>query len=135
VNVSASDASGNIAWNNSTIYTALPKLTGSISGMKFNDSNGNGTTEPGEPGLPNWTIVLRNSNGEIVFTNMTDNNGSYTFGELATGNYTVEEVLQSGWTQSRRGRPATSCTTSSVALAGESRHGGEALRGFPSTAR
>jgi hypothetical protein len=72
---------------------------GSISGMKFNDSNGNGEKDPGESGLSNWTIVLKNSIGSIVDTMMTDIKGTYAFGGLAAGNYAVEEVLQADWTQ------------------------------------
>jgi hypothetical protein len=72
---------------------------GIISGMKFNDSNGNGTKDSGESGLANWTIVLKNGTGSIVKTNITDLNGNYTFEDLAQGNYTVEEVLQANWTQ------------------------------------
>jgi len=84
------------------ILTAtMPKslLTGSISGMKFNDSNGNGTKDPGESGLSNWTIVLKNKTGSKVDTMMTDIDGNYIFGGLAAGNYAVEEVLQADWTQ------------------------------------
>jgi uncharacterized protein (TIGR03118 family) len=101
VNVSVSDAAGNIAGNNSTSYTSTPPpgLAGNISGMKFNDSNGNGIKDPEESGLANWTIVLKNSTGSIVETMMTDTDGNYTFDGLAEGNYTVEEVIQAGWKQ------------------------------------
>ncbi|HWQ96092.1 MAG TPA: SdrD B-like domain-containing protein [Candidatus Methylomirabilis sp.] len=75
------------------------KYCGEINGMKFNDSNGNGINEPGDDGLSDWTIVLKNSTGATVGTDITDSNGNYTFSELAEGNYTVEEVLQSGWAQ------------------------------------
>lgn len=75
---------------------AKPEL-GSISGMKFNDSNGNGAKDPGELGLADWTIQLKNQTGSM--TAITDINGNYTFSELAAGNYVVEEVLKAGWTQ------------------------------------
>ncbi len=72
---------------------------GSISGMKFNDSNGDGIKDPEESGLANWTIVLKKSTGSILDTKITDIDGNYTFGGLEIGNYTVEEVLQTGWKQ------------------------------------
>lgn len=72
---------------------------GSISGMKYNDSNGNGIKDTGESGLLNWTIVLKKNQGTILDTTMTDLNGNYRFSDLATGNYAVEEVMQTGWKQ------------------------------------
>lgn len=83
------------------IWNVTKQIQGnsSISGMMFNDSNSNGAKDPGESGLSNWTIVLKNSTESIVNTMMTDINGIYTFGGLAAGNYTVEEVLQVDWMQ------------------------------------
>jgi len=71
---------------------------GAISGMKFNDSNGNGIKDPEDVGIANWTTVLKNSTS-IVKTITTDLNGNYTFNGLAAGNYTVEEVLSADWKQ------------------------------------
>ncbi len=96
-----------LAWNSngSDMQTWIWKVkqqipeNGSISGMKFNDSNDNGIKDPEESGLANWTIVLRNSTGSILGTMMTDIDGNYTFSGLAAGNYTVEEVIQTGWKQ------------------------------------
>jgi hypothetical protein len=70
--------------------------TSSISGFKFNDVNGNGTWDPVEPALPNWTIVLTMPDGSKI-TNTTNASGFYIFSNLAPGNYTLEEVLQPGW--------------------------------------
>jgi hypothetical protein len=78
--------------------TVVPQ-EGSISGTKFNDLNGNGTRDVGEPGLANWTITLKNSTGAIIATTMTASDGSYEFSNLSADNYTVGEVLQAGWTQ------------------------------------
>ncbi|VVB84177.1 SdrD B-like domain protein [uncultured archaeon] len=81
-----------------------------ISGMKFNDSNGNGKKDPGEAGLADWLIKLNDSFGNTL-TTITDSNGNYTFhlsdtdGGIGAGsnlrglNYTVAEVLKPGWTQ------------------------------------
>jgi hypothetical protein len=72
---------------------------GTIYGVEFNDLNGNGIRDASEPGLENWTIVLKNNTGNNVDTKLTDINGNYSFGGLAAGNYTVKEVLQANWTQ------------------------------------
>ncbi len=71
---------------------------GSISGLKFNDSNGNGTLDSGEPGIENWKIFI-SRNGEIAETTYTDANGFYQFSDLGPGTYYVNEELSSGWTQ------------------------------------
>jgi hypothetical protein len=69
--------------------------TGSIIGMKFWDQNCNGKHDPGEPGLPGWTIKL--SSGQQT---VTDALGNYYFMNVAPGTYVVYEVNQPGWTQS-----------------------------------
>lgn len=70
---------------------------GSICGMKFNDLNGNGSKDNGEPGLSGWTINL--SMGAVQMTATTDENGEYCFNNLAAGTYTVSETPQDGWQQ------------------------------------
>nr|WP_269438234.1 SdrD B-like domain-containing protein [Phosphitispora fastidiosa] len=71
---------------------------GSISGHKYNDLNGNGEWDKDgdkpEPALSGWTINL--SNGD---TDITDEDGYYSFTRLPYGTYTVSEVQQEGWTQ------------------------------------
>lgn len=80
--------------------------TYSISGMKFNDLNGNGSATPdvGEPGLAGWVIQL-SKNGTVISTTTTVTNGSYSFPGLASGTYTVSEVLQTGWVQTYPNSP------------------------------
>ncbi len=69
----------------------------SISGMKYNDLNGNGAND-GEPGMEGWTIQL-SKDGSAVNTTTTGKDGSYRFAGLAPGSYSVAEVEQSGWTR------------------------------------
>jgi hypothetical protein len=71
---------------------------GSIAGIKFNDINANHIFDSGEPGIANWTITLTNDIGDTI-TQSTAWNGSYNFTNLTDSNYTVGEVLQSGWIQ------------------------------------
>ena len=75
---------------------------GILTGAKFWDKNCNGKRDPGEPGLPGWTILL--SNGD---TAITDALGNYYFNNLPPGNYTLSEVNQSGWSQSYPASPGT----------------------------
>jgi protocatechuate 3,4-dioxygenase beta subunit len=69
-----------------------------IHGRKFYDANNNGQHDPGEQGLPNWTITLVDSNGLPISTT-TNAQGRYWFTELLTDTYTISEVQQNGWTQ------------------------------------
>ncbi|MGA9097962.1 MAG: SdrD B-like domain-containing protein, partial [Methanotrichaceae archaeon] len=76
-----------------------PPGTGSISGVKFNDLNGNGINN-GDPGLAGWTIQLKNAtNNTLIRTATTDAYGGYTFINLPPGSYVVSEVTKTGWTQ------------------------------------
>ena len=75
------------------LVKSSPQLS-EVCGIKFNDLNGNGVKDPGEPGLAGWTITL--SPGSLTTT--TGANGNYCFGPLSPGTYTVPEVQQVGWT-------------------------------------
>ena len=84
-----------------------PPQSGSISGYKFNDLNGNGEwDEPDEPGIADWEILLHNRGDEGSFNDVhiqTEQDGSYTFAGLDDGVYEVCEVISedqsaAGWT-------------------------------------
>jgi len=47
----------------------------------------------GEPGLANWKVVL---SGQVSMTTYTNASGSYSFGNLGAGTYTVTEILPPG---------------------------------------
>ena len=74
-----------------------------ISGVVFNDLNGDGIRESGEPGLAGVTVNLNDPNGVFVSSTTTDANGEYDFtdqaGIPATGDYTLQVVLPAGFTQ------------------------------------
>jgi uncharacterized repeat protein (TIGR01451 family) len=74
------------------------KCKATVSGAKFNDLNGNGVRNTGEPGLANWTIKITDSSGNTQ-TTTTDSAGNYSFTVPAPGTYTISEVVQTGWTQ------------------------------------
>ncbi len=91
-------------------------IGGSISGVKFNDLNGNGVNNA-EPGLANWTITLTNETGGVV-TQTTASDGSYNFTNLTDGSYTVGEVIQPGWIQTAPAVSATGSATYKVQISG-----------------
>jgi CSLREA domain-containing protein len=72
---------------------------GEIRGLKFLDINADGIKQTNEPGIPGWTIQLRNLATGQVQTAVTGAGGAYSFTRLVAGNYSVTEVTQSGLTQ------------------------------------
>ncbi|MDH6084190.1 CARDB domain-containing protein, partial [Umezakia ovalisporum] len=86
-----------------------------ITGQKWHDLNGNGVKDPGEIGLPGWTIYLdANTNGQLddgEISIVTDENGNYSFNNLRPGTYTISEVMQEGWRQTY---PVVNVTTTSA---------------------
>ncbi|MHB8120129.1 MAG: SdrD B-like domain-containing protein, partial [Methanothrix sp.] len=91
--------------------------TASISGMKFEDLNGNGAKDTDESGLEGWTIKLKKYGTEIAST-QTVAGGAYSFTGITPGSYTVEEVVKDGWTQSYPASPGTQTVTLVSGVAG-----------------
>jgi hypothetical protein len=60
-----------------------------IEGHKFNAKTGEG--------LSGWTINLQDENGIVIDSTTTGQGGLYRFCDLAPGEYTVCEVMKSGW--------------------------------------
>jgi len=77
---------------------------GSLCGQKYNDLNGNGVQDPGEPILSDWEIRLT---GNLTQSVKTDKEGNYCFNNLLPGSYTVSEVYQTGWVQTQPSFPGT----------------------------
>ncbi|PWJ22253.1 SdrD B-like domain-containing protein [Jannaschia seohaensis] len=73
-----------------------------ISGHKWNDLNGDGVWNGGEPGILGWTITLTDEDGNTV-SQQTGADGSYSFTDLMPGTYTIEEVQREGWTNTYDG--------------------------------
>ncbi|MFH7026140.1 MAG: SdrD B-like domain-containing protein [Heteroscytonema crispum UTEX LB 1556] len=65
---------------------------GSIGDFIFNDRNGNGTPDPGESGIPDITVILRNPQGQEITRTTTGERGNYNFPGLQPGDYIVEVV-------------------------------------------
>src|SRR5205809_450640 len=75
--------------------------TTSICGYVFNDLNGNGIRDTGEPGLQGFTVFLDTNNNGLLDagepSTVTDANGNFSFTNLATGTYRVREVTPAGF--------------------------------------
>ncbi len=68
--------------------------TGNVTVTKFDDTNGNGTKDEGEPVLSDWTINLSGSDSQT-----TDENGQVLFNPVLTGTHILSEDLKQGWKQ------------------------------------
>jgi hypothetical protein len=74
--------------------------TATISGQVFNDLNGDGVRQSGEPAVQGWTVDLIDpASGTVLQRAVTDNSGNYAFGGVILGNYTVQEEPRAGWVQ------------------------------------
>ncbi len=103
---------------------------GELSGSVYVDSNGNGTRDTGEPGLPGVTVTLTgtdNLGNPVTRTTTTDANGDYRFTDLRAGDYTLTETQPVGFTDgaetvgSLGGSTAVNDSISSISLgAGQS---------------
>jgi hypothetical protein len=66
--------------------------------FKFDDRDGDGVHDPGEPGLAGWTIHVVDPSMNVITMN-TGAQGGFCIGIPAPLTYTVSEVPQPGWTQ------------------------------------
>src|SRR5262249_13915137 len=78
---------------------------GSISGTKFNDLNGNGVRDAGEPGLAGVTINLAGPATNLSST--TTASGDFPFTGLAAGTYVLSETVPPGFKQTAPAAPGT----------------------------
>jgi peroxidase len=72
----------------------------SIEGTVFQDTNGNGVRDPGEPGMQGIVVNLLDDNGNVIATTTTNGQGHYSFtdqtGIPGTGNFTVMVMVPAG---------------------------------------
>ncbi len=80
------------------IPTTLPAI---ISGVVFDDVNGNGIQDPGEHGLGGVVVFLsgiKTGGGTYSTSVLTSSNGSYVFNNVPPGTYTIAAgTLDSTW--------------------------------------
>jgi len=85
--------------------------TGTISGIVFNDTNGNGIQDTGEIGIVTSVYVLV----DPLLLTTTDSTGAYSFTDVASGTQIVQVVVPAGFVPS----VGTSFFTSVTVTAGQ----------------
>ncbi len=81
------------------LQTTTAPATAAIGDFIWNDINGNGIQETGEPGVQGVTVQLLGSDGTtVVTTTTTDASGNYSFINLPAGTYYVQFNAPSGLT-------------------------------------
>ncbi|WP_425619016.1 SdrD B-like domain-containing protein [Anatilimnocola sp. NA78] len=87
--------------------TTEPQLPGEIRGSKWDDSNGNGLRDAGEPALSNVVVYIdANRDGQLnglELQTTTDASGNYRFENVQPGRYVVREVISAGFRQTSPG--------------------------------
>lgn len=91
--------------------TSGPRV-GDLTGVKYNDLNGNGVRDTGELGLEGVTIYIDANNNDQLDTGeqstvtatddpstLEDEGGRYTFTSLTLGTYIIREVIPTGYMQ------------------------------------
>jgi len=85
-------------------FAELPPA--SVAGTVFSDTNNNGSTQAGEPGLAGTTVTLPGTDlpgNPVVRTTTTDAGGYYLFTGLDAGTYNLVEALPAGYLAPRNG--------------------------------
>ena len=67
----------------------IPEQPAQIGNFVWRDNDGDGVQDAGEPGIQGVTVTLRDGNGNVVSTTLTDANGGYLFPGLIPGSYSV----------------------------------------------
>lgn len=109
---SGQDTSSAVGFQPNSQTSPCTPPTGTLTVTKYNDQNGNGLRDNGEPGLNGWTISVKQG-ATTITSGSTDTNGNVTFSNVAVGEYTVCETLQSGW-QNTDPSNGSGCKTATV---------------------
>ena len=70
---------------------------GSVSGVVFEDLDGSGRQNSGEPGVSGMTVTLLDSSGAVLQSTQSDASGLYRFSAISPGSYLLRLAVSEGW--------------------------------------
>ena len=97
---------------NDTIDAGLLKAA-HLGDFVWEDKNANGVQDSGETGISNVTVNLKDANGNVVGTTMTDTNGLYGF-DVLPGTYSVQVVAPANYFVSPKDAGSNDATDSDI---------------------
>ena len=77
---------------NLTVFLSAPR----ISGILFDDKNGNGALDPNEPAKPGYAVQLRKPDGSVVAETQSATNGAYALSNFVPGDYEIIFIAPTG---------------------------------------
>lgn len=72
------------------VTRSLP--SGTITGIKYDDTNANGMQDTGEPGISGVTMTIYNYASNTYQTAVTSSDGSFQFNDVAAGTFFLYET-------------------------------------------
>jgi len=99
-----------------TGYT-FGELGARLTGTVFGDDDADGALDSGEIGIGGVTLQLRDTLGGLVGTTTTLPDGTYTFGGLAAGTYTVVQIQPAAYGSSTPNNVAVAVPTGGTGVA------------------
>lgn len=93
----SSDTSDTNPANNSASSCLMLNGAASLGSRVWEDSNGNGVQDSGEPGLAAATVQLLDGNNAVITTTTTNASGNFQFTQLFQGNYRLSFVAPAGY--------------------------------------
>ncbi|MFN8487227.1 MAG: fibronectin type III domain-containing protein [Caldilineaceae bacterium] len=97
VDLTVNKVTVNVANGDNVVCTFNDWAYVSIQAQVYRDANGNGQPDRGERALSNWAILLYDAYGKFIGKQTTNLNGRANFNQLRVNQYSICEVLQSGW--------------------------------------
>lgn len=90
----------NLTMRIARVVAPTPEEGATVSGVIYDDENGNGSRDAGEAGVAGATVTLQGGNASVsvalVRTTLTDAGGVYTFTGVPVGQYTLQVDLPGG---------------------------------------
>lgn len=111
--VTATDQYGNATTSQTLSVTLLQGLT--VSGSVYFDVNGNKTYDASEFGLSGIPVKLKTNAGTVLATTTSAADGSFSFSQVAPGNYTIVAKPYAGLTPTDSNQRNVTVATAALA--------------------